>query len=506
VTMPPLPAAGDTSWREDWAKAVHDAAAKVTNDTFEARTAANERAIRVADYGTLGTADDSATINAALAAANGRRLVFPPNATLTVGESTATNLSNAVIDGNGCTLQLNATGARIAALRVSGTCENLEIRNLRVKGNGLVVDAHAGIFSSGATLRDIRVVDCHIRDVTLGISFAADGAGSLVGLLYQNNHVENVVGTTSGYGYGLHWSISDTVNPSGVRCVGNTIISAQRHSIYCAKTQGATILGNHLLNHRDANKDSTILPALMVLRSANVSIVGNVVQRPAGGGIYLGGPAPSTIAGPYEVIGNTFSDPQDAATLAYIGQQAPATEGIPQHVDFAFNTLTSPAAPKSLMVVWNGKHLRVANNRFQMAAGGGFTALTLQGLGVTGNDYLDHLDVAHNRFDIDTSSAIRLSPGADALTSIMRFRGNRRTDANPLFIVSAAVTNPNIDVQDQPRTGLTLSSGVSTARAFTFGPAQTTAPAAGTAGALPSAPAGYLGVSVNGTNRLIPYY
>lgn len=48
MTMPPLPAAGDTDWRDDWAQAVHNAAAAVTTGrlTDEALTAASVAAGR----------------------------------------------------------------------------------------------------------------------------------------------------------------------------------------------------------------------------------------------------------------------------------------------------------------------------------------------------------------------------------------------------------------------------------------------------------------------------
>jgi hypothetical protein len=467
------------------------------------------RAISVADYGPLGTANDSATINAALAAASGRRLVFPPNATLNTGQNVLNNASDVVIDGNGCTLQLIGTGARIAAINVTGTCRNVEIRNLRVKGTAVVADRHAGILSSGANLTNVRVVNCTVEDVTLGISFAADGAGSINGVLYEGNRVKNVVGTASGDGYGLHVAISDTVNPSGIRMIGNVVESAQRHSIYCGKANGAVISNNQLLNHRDANKDSTIRSALMVARSTNVSVTGNVIQRPAGGGIMLSGSVGTTVAGPYEVVGNVVSDPQDGCALVYFGQQDPVTEGFPTHVDFSHNIMFSTAlvgaVPPPLMTVWNGKFLRIRENIFRLPTGATGTGMVLQGIGVTGNDYMDQIEVSENVFDVDTNTCIRISPGHETDTTAYRFRGNRRIGAGNLFTISANITNPNIDIQDQSRGGLVFT-GVSTAKPFMGAPVQTTAPVAGAAAALPASPKGYMTVNLNNADVLIPYY
>lgn len=41
MTMPPLPARGNTDWRDTWAQAVHAAATKVTNGAFVAGSVLN---------------------------------------------------------------------------------------------------------------------------------------------------------------------------------------------------------------------------------------------------------------------------------------------------------------------------------------------------------------------------------------------------------------------------------------------------------------------------------
>jgi hypothetical protein len=118
---------------------------------------------------------------------------------------------------------------------------------------------------------------------------------------------------------------------------------------------------------------------------------------------------------------------------------------------------------------------------------------------------MDDVAVEDNLFDVDANTAIRISSGHETDTTKYRFRGNRRTSTHNLFTLSASATNPNIDIQDQLRTGLSLS-GVTTIKAQMGGPVQLTAPTAGGAAALPATPAGYLTISVNNTDVKVPYY
>ncbi len=418
------------------------------------------RTIAVTDFGALGGRDDATTINAAIAAANGCRLVFPRKAKLNTSGSVIAGASDVVVDGNGATLVLARAGpaargivTRVSGIDVQGTCRNLEIRNLGVRGNGSVTDPLAGITGgSDAWLDDIRIVDCDVRDVTLGISFSANSEGSLTRLLLQGNHVQNVVGTESGYGYGLHWATSDTVTVAAVRCIGNTVRSAQRHAIYCAQVRGATIADNTVLDHRDVIRDDAIRSAVMLARSADVVATRNIVDRSAGGALHVAGPDAGTLAGPYTVVDNVLTRPQDEAGLVYIGQLDPEEDGgVPVGVDFRANELTAGRSHR-LMTVYNGMRLRIVGNTFRMPDGEN-TALALSGVGVQGHDYFDDVEVVDNLFDVGANDVVRLS-GSEGLTTAMRFVRNRAPGAPRMFTVSERVTNPNITVRQQSVAGL----------------------------------------------------
>lgn len=486
-----------------------DKAKWALSSTYVTRAQTTDRSILVADYGPLGTADDSPTINLALGAGSGRRVIFPPHAVLNCGENTLTDAVNTVVDGNGTTLFLKSTGARFSALNIAGTCKNVQVEQLRVKGSGLVADHHAGISGSGATLEDVRVIGCHVEDVTLGISFSAEGSGSINGLLYEGNTVKHVVGETSGDGYGLHVSISGT-QPANVRIIGNTIRSAQRHAIYQAKGLNVTILGNSVSDHRDETVNGNALPALMITRSSNVTVLGNTVSNGRGGAIYLGGPVAGGFAGPYTVIGNTFSNALDGASIMYVGELDP-TDGTVTDAIIMGNTFERSNSLGGIVTIYNGRQLRVTGNTFKCSdVTVGMTALMLAGSGVTQNDWMDDVSIEDNYFDLAhaNSTAIRFSPGHEVDTTTYWFRRNRKTGARlgRMFTQSANITNPNISIQDQVRDGLFLDSTVQTTLMSFGGATIVTDPGGGSAAALPGAPRGYLAVNVNGTDRHVAFY
>lgn len=460
-----------------------------------------------------GIVDDTAAIQAVITSMpNNSRLIAERGKTYLVGELVLTSKSNVLIDGNGATFRLKSTGARIAAFAVAGSCSNLGFHSIQVKGSAIVADAHCGIVGrSNAVIKNVEVTDCTIEDVTLGVSFSSESAGAaLTGVVYRGNHLRNIVGVLSGVGYGLHVSSAGTAD-TGAVIEGNIIESAQRHSIYIAKGTGATVANNVIMGHRDATSDGNILPAIMVARSTNVSISGNVVLKPKGGALYLGGVGDDgTAAGAYVVSGNVFSDPQDAAALVHIGQATPAVDSVPTGVTFSSNMLTSSAA-RTLMQVYNGLNINITNNQFRMVGEGAANAVTLVGAGVTGSNYMDRVTLMGNYFDLDvvnpaSKTAVRFSPGHDAHTTKYWFRGNRLVGGAGMFISSSVITNPNISIEDQVATGISFASGVSSVPMQLNGVASSVAPGAGSAGILPSNPRGYVTLNINGNDRQIAYY
>ena len=127
---------------------------------------------------------------------------------------------------------------------------------------------------SGLTIRNLA-----IRDVAVGISLATWTEGSYGDVLVTGNILEHLIGTESGWGYGIHAD-----NPSGVRIVGNYIRNAGRHGLYFGRSRvGADILidGNFVYEHdRDALNPLRVASALVCARSSDVRLLFNTVLDP----------------------------------------------------------------------------------------------------------------------------------------------------------------------------------------------------------------------------------
>jgi hypothetical protein len=462
-----------------------------------------------------GVTDDTAAIQAFIdAVPSNAHIVGQVGKVYLYSKLVIKDKSNILLDGNGASIKLKAVDSvnRADAFGLQGVLDGIEIRNWNIVGTGVVEHRHCGIRVSGAaTVKNLVVKNNTIRNVTIGISASADTAGAtILGVDISNNQVQNVTGIESGTGYGIHVAVAGA-GATGIVIAENRVISAQRHSIYCAKGRGAVIANNTILDHRDASKDSSIRPAITVARCSEVSIVGNSVIRPAGGALLLGPKIDGEInAGAYTVTGNTFADPQDGAALLYVGTQGPAAEGVPYGCTITDNAFTSLRAV-SLVVIWNGNGVKLDNNYVQIRAAGACSAFVVSPQGVTGNDYLDNLSISDNQFDLDAANStgkvgIRLSPGFGLLTTKTKFRGNQLLAGAIMFATSEAFTNPNISISDQAPTGVAFAAGTSPKPFEVSSSVQTAAPANGTAPALPANPNGYFELAINGVVRKIAYY
>jgi polygalacturonase len=425
----------------------------------------------VADYGAAGdgATDDTTAVQAALdAVPTGSTLVFPPGKTYLCGGLTVTSKVDVTIDGRGATLKWKATGARIG-LAIAGTCTNLTIQNFKILGNAVLADAHAGIYcgnNSGNTLTNVKILNNRIQDVTLGISFNADTAGDFHDVLVQGNHVENIIGTASGNGYGIHRA-NRSGTPDGFRIIGNTVRGAQRHSIYHAMGAGTVIANNQIHDHRATVGDGSLLSAMMIARSGDLTVTGNVVSGGKDSAITLGAVGLSdggTIARNYTIVGNFFGNPLDAVPLMIIGTQAPSTDGTLEGFTVANNTFYATTAATAIRL-YCGKRGRIVNNLFESTIASGTTTgfgFQPQSESAGTATYTDDVVVSGNTLNF-TAGGTKLPlniGGLETLGCKFTFRDNYINTTGNVFYAPTAVTNPNLTITGQPQTGINFSTGV----------------------------------------------
>ena len=432
--------------------------------------------VDVNDFGArgTGTADDTAAIQAAIdATPDGGTTLIPAGRYRISASLVPPATARIAIRGSGAAIVMTGTGQGYAAFSPRGTSTGLVLDGLNLVGSGSSADGHQGFGNaSGVVISDLRIMDCSISQMTVGISLNADTSGLIDGALVTGCTVSRSVGTASGQGYGIHHACGAD-RPTGVRIIGNTVTDCDRHAIYQAKGRGVVIAGNTIRNHRSTavrtRGEGSILPAINVGRSEGVVVTGNCVLDSAGGALYVGGTAGSAVSRDYTISGNVFQGSTDAVQLVTIGQQDPAAEGSPDGVRFTGNVLDIDGGPATtLFYMCSGLRVRLSDNLFRAVShGAAMTCVRIAGVGDSAGTArcTDQIVVDANDFVISGQARVapvRLS-GAETSAITMTFRDNTLDTSGSagtdMFAVTVPVSDPHLTVSRQSSAGLSLAQG-----------------------------------------------
>ena len=175
---------------------------------------------------------------------------------------------------------------------LAGSNANLTVANMSLEGATRLATNTHGLASGSerVSLTGARFHDLDIRNVAVGISVANSGTGICNDIQITSNHLDNIqdvvtsTGVTSGSGYGIH-----NDGCTQVRIADNVIRNADRHSIYQARAYqpdgagpGSIVIEHNLIidHARTSSLNSTWLVAIVVARSANVTVARNVIVNP----------------------------------------------------------------------------------------------------------------------------------------------------------------------------------------------------------------------------------
>ncbi len=333
--------------------------------------------------------DDTAAINAAITAASAGGVVFFPAATYKAPSSITANVAGVTLDlGHatinssaancivvsaanvtirGGTLNMLATGATQFGINPSGTVTNLTVSGVTVNGTGATTDNQTGFGNfSGQTLTNIDIEENIFQNLVVGISLNADAGGSITGGIIRHNKVLASVGTNAGQGYGIHHA-NGSGNPSMVIIEGNDVENCQRHDIYQARGSGVTIIGNRSFNHRSSVGSGVQRPAIVVARSTNITVVGNVIESPSDGAIEVSADS-SEVVNSIVVANNVVRNWKLFAALT-VGTGTPSVDTFPTDITINGNSFyndvsVSGAAGAAItaMRFQAGKKINVTNN------------------------------------------------------------------------------------------------------------------------------------------------
>ena len=169
---------------------------------------------------------------------------------------------------------------------------NITIKNFNASVADSVNPVTSGVdfqkmVTTTANVTGIHICNNHIKGFRVGMSLNTDSASyHLSDSTVTDNVIENPKGTRSGQGYGIHLA-----NARNCIVSGNTIINADRHSIYHAYGDGNQILDNYIIDHRkDHTGTSELVPraAIAVFRkSTNLTIMGNRIVNSYNVGIHV---------------------------------------------------------------------------------------------------------------------------------------------------------------------------------------------------------------------------
>lgn len=320
----------------------------VSNAGALLKDVADNRYVRyIAPSGDSSGATDTATIQTALNTAINGSMVILTQGTFYIGNITITNKIDFKLEGYGARINLVGDGTANGGLGIQlvGTVNNVEVSGLHIIGDGVKAHQQKGIWSSsGQTITDLRVHHNTIEQVIVGISANANLGGSIDGFEFTHNVLRNIIGVSSGQGYGLHVAYINATSSRG-KIAHNRIYYAGRHSIYCARGCDVDIYDNQIIGHRSAltadeiadvsDGRGKVRPALLVARSKHITIKGNTFVGGYDCALQLNA-NPNNEAGvslyDIHVLGNHFRQPQDIIPMMIIGDPTPSIASYPYDI------------------------------------------------------------------------------------------------------------------------------------------------------------------------------
>ncbi len=428
----------------------------------------------VTAYGATGngTTNDTTAIQAAIdAAISTQGLLYLPPGTYLCGNLTLTDAVDLIVYGPGATITWTGTGtgSNYIGLQLVGTCLNVTISDLHFIGNGVANNRHAGIWTfadASLDLTTIKLLNNYIYNTAVGMFINADSAGALTDILIQGNYIDSIVGETSGHGYGiLHGNGSG--DATDMRIIGNHISRTQRHCIDQTEGRGVTIVGNTFRLHRTGMATpSGQFAAVAVANSSDVTIEGNIFDRPKDGAVEVVSQVGPVIQPQRNVLvrGNMVLNPVGTFQAFTVGSTIPATDGVIEDIVIEGNSVYQSAFNPPPFRIYSGKRIRIANNQVTMLS---VTTLTVM-IDITAKqettgtaNYTQDVVIEGNTLYGTNGSGGDLYPiGLQSLAADSAIRidvsHNRMIVPGTTFYTAATLTNTNIRVVGTPATGTSL--------------------------------------------------
>jgi hypothetical protein len=182
------------------------------------------------------------------------------------------------ITGSGSDTIVKLASDVYIGFQVCDGAEDLTIQNMSIQGTLPLQIATEAVACTGASYSVHRVAfrNLDIENVGVGIAIGIGPEGDYDGAIIENNTLKNILGISSGSGYGIN---NDSAKNVIIR--NNYIENSQRHAIYQAYTtpdSNVTVQNNFIINQDYNNaQPNKYAAALVVARSPGVHCANNYV-------------------------------------------------------------------------------------------------------------------------------------------------------------------------------------------------------------------------------------
>ncbi|HCE4802534.1 TPA: hypothetical protein NKV34_004495 [Vibrio parahaemolyticus] len=312
----------------------------------------------------------------------------------------------------------------------------LEISGFTVAGDG-TSSSRQKLFALGAGVQigTLIVAYNNVSQCTIGISAGFENGRTVKNAYIMYNKVSDIKGMNPGEGYGIH-AANDRYNGSygDLYIAYNVIDNCDRHSIYCARSNGFKVLFNTIKNHRKDVSTGDLRVALNLARSTDVVAAFNEFDNCHDGCIGIG--ADIVDGNVYDatnvkVFGNDIINPKVLAPI-WVGYLE-YNKGAIHSVSIYENTFHMSNNALPLIEMRMGRAVSFSRNKaYYRAVESNFHVMSLSAIGELGSElnYSDQWILRDNEIYIHNRA-----PGVN----VYLYRFNRNTKI-PTYILDNIAT------------------------------------------------------------------
>lgn len=408
----------------------------------------------VRNFGAVEGEDSTAALQEAIDSTPEGFALFVAGDYLT-DELTLDSWSNRTLLGPGSLTLIPGASSTAVVLRITGTGTNVTIDGLTLIGTNTSGNSEVAITAEqAATLTNIKVKNCTIRDINAGVYAAGYAGGGLYGAWrITNNYFDNIVGTASGTGLGV---VAE--NPLALIVAHNHFRRTQRHACYHGLGSNSLgymeVVNNTFELHRNGVSTGGQVPAVTFGRGAYGKCSGNIFRDCEDGSVdaFFDTALSKDFTG-LQITDNFFINRQNAVPDVTIGQAEDPGSYRTYDVQINGNLFMADqddAGTTQFVYIYNGSRGSVCNNHFQVKDAGSSQYLVRLGDASVISSDADCEDwlIADNVAYVQGAAAATcklLHVAADICTNTSRHHIYRNELFGPGYTdYGAAVTNANL--------------------------------------------------------------